>query len=116
MPELAQWCVVSLGNARDPAALPELLPLLATAKRRGQIAFGFATAEAIARIVAGRLDKVVLARDLAVWSREPFDAIDLALTQERLEAYASHVVPSGPPVISIPGLRQGRWSRDHTPA
>ena len=37
-----------------------------------------AVAEAIARIRAGRLEKVVLARDLAVWSKEPFDALDLA--------------------------------------
>lgn len=37
-----------------------------------------AVAEAVARITAGTLDKVVLARDLAVWSREPFDSLDLA--------------------------------------
>jgi menaquinone-specific isochorismate synthase len=37
-----------------------------------------AVATAIARIRDGELDKVVLARDHAVWSREPFDAGDLA--------------------------------------
>ncbi len=37
-----------------------------------------AVATAIERIEAGSLDKVVLARDLAVWSREPFDALDVA--------------------------------------
>jgi menaquinone-specific isochorismate synthase len=37
-----------------------------------------AVATAVARIRAGALDKVVLARDHAVWSREPFDALDLA--------------------------------------
>ncbi len=35
-------------------------------------------ATAIARIRAGDLDKVVLARDHALWSRETFDALDLA--------------------------------------
>jgi menaquinone-specific isochorismate synthase len=37
-----------------------------------------AVASAIARIEAGELEKVVLARDHAVWSHEPFDALDLA--------------------------------------
>jgi menaquinone-specific isochorismate synthase len=37
-----------------------------------------AVADAVARIRAGELEKVVLARDHAVWSREPFDALDLA--------------------------------------
>jgi menaquinone-specific isochorismate synthase len=37
-----------------------------------------AVARAVERIRAGELDKVVLARDHAVWSREPFDAFDLA--------------------------------------
>ncbi|HVM00348.1 MAG TPA: isochorismate synthase [Egibacteraceae bacterium] len=37
-----------------------------------------AVATATARIHAGRLDKVVLARDQAVWSRAPFDARRLA--------------------------------------
>jgi menaquinone-specific isochorismate synthase len=37
-----------------------------------------AVATAVDRIRAGELDKVVLARDHAVWSREPFDALDLA--------------------------------------
>jgi menaquinone-specific isochorismate synthase len=37
-----------------------------------------AVARAIARIEAGEAEKVVLARDHAVWSHEPFDAIDLA--------------------------------------
>lgn len=37
-----------------------------------------AVAEAIKRIRAGEAEKVVLARDHAVWSREPFDAQDLA--------------------------------------
>lgn len=37
-----------------------------------------AVARAIDRIAAGEADKVVLARDHAVWSHEPFDAIDLA--------------------------------------
>jgi len=37
-----------------------------------------AVARAIERIDAGALDKVVLARDHALWSREPFDALDLA--------------------------------------
>ena len=37
-----------------------------------------AVARAIARIDAGEAEKVVLARDHAVWSQEPFDAIDLA--------------------------------------
>lgn len=35
-------------------------------------------AAAIARIRAGELDKVVLARDHALWSREPFDVLDVA--------------------------------------
>jgi len=37
-----------------------------------------AVASAIERIHDGTLDKVVLARDHALWSREPFDALDLA--------------------------------------
>jgi menaquinone-specific isochorismate synthase len=37
-----------------------------------------AVATAVKRIRAGELDKVVLARDHAVWSREPFVALDLA--------------------------------------
>ncbi len=37
-----------------------------------------AVAEAAARIRAGELDKVVLARDHAIWSHEPFDPLDLA--------------------------------------
>jgi menaquinone-specific isochorismate synthase len=37
-----------------------------------------AVAAAVDRISAGELEKVVLARDHAVWSREPFDAVDLA--------------------------------------
>jgi menaquinone-specific isochorismate synthase len=37
-----------------------------------------AVATAVDRIGAGELEKVVLARDHAVWSREPFDALDLA--------------------------------------
>lgn len=37
-----------------------------------------AVAEAVRRVRAGELEKVVLARDHAVWSREPFDAMDLA--------------------------------------
>jgi menaquinone-specific isochorismate synthase len=37
-----------------------------------------AVAAAVERIRAGELDKVVLARDHAVWSREPFDPLDLA--------------------------------------
>ncbi|MFA9432739.1 isochorismate synthase MenF [Egicoccus sp. AB-alg2] len=37
-----------------------------------------AVAAAIERIRAGAADKVVLARDHAVWSQEPFDAADLA--------------------------------------
>ncbi len=37
-----------------------------------------AVARAVARIQQGEADKVVLARDHAVWSREPFDPLDLA--------------------------------------
>ncbi|MFP4150040.1 MAG: isochorismate synthase MenF [Nitriliruptoraceae bacterium] len=37
-----------------------------------------AVARAVKRIQAGEADKVVLARDHAVWSREPFDPLDLA--------------------------------------
>ena len=37
-----------------------------------------AVATAIERICAGELDKVVLARDHAVWSHEPFDPLELA--------------------------------------
>jgi menaquinone-specific isochorismate synthase len=37
-----------------------------------------AVATAVDRIRAGDLEKVVLARDHAVWSREPFDPLDLA--------------------------------------
>jgi menaquinone-specific isochorismate synthase len=37
-----------------------------------------AVAAAVERIAAGEVDKVVLARDHALWSREPFDAADLA--------------------------------------
>jgi menaquinone-specific isochorismate synthase len=37
-----------------------------------------AVALAVERIEAGDLEKVVLARDHAVWSREPFDPVDLA--------------------------------------
>jgi menaquinone-specific isochorismate synthase len=37
-----------------------------------------AVAFAVERIRAGDLEKVVLARDHAVWSREPFDPVDLA--------------------------------------
>jgi menaquinone-specific isochorismate synthase len=37
-----------------------------------------AVASAVTRIRDGEVEKVVLARDHAVWSREPFDAVDLA--------------------------------------
>ena len=37
-----------------------------------------AVATAIERLSSGTLEKVVLARDHAVWSHEPFDALDLA--------------------------------------
>lgn len=37
-----------------------------------------AVATAVERIADGELDKVVLARDHAVWSHEPFDPLDLA--------------------------------------
>jgi menaquinone-specific isochorismate synthase len=37
-----------------------------------------AVAEAVDRIRSGALEKVVLARDHAVWAQEPFDALDLA--------------------------------------
>jgi menaquinone-specific isochorismate synthase len=37
-----------------------------------------AVADVAARIRAGELDKVVLARDHAIWSHEPFDPLDLA--------------------------------------
>jgi menaquinone-specific isochorismate synthase len=37
-----------------------------------------AVASALTRIQDGEVEKVVLARDHAVWSREPFDAVDLA--------------------------------------
>jgi menaquinone-specific isochorismate synthase len=37
-----------------------------------------AVAAAVDHVRAGEVDKVVLARDHAVWSREPFDAVDLA--------------------------------------
>ncbi len=37
-----------------------------------------AVSEAIERIRAHEIDKVVLARDYALWSREPFDTIDVA--------------------------------------
>ncbi len=37
-----------------------------------------AVAEAVDRLGGGELDKVVLARDHAVWSQEPFDPLDLA--------------------------------------
>jgi menaquinone-specific isochorismate synthase len=37
-----------------------------------------AVADAAERIRAGELDKVVLARDHAIWSHEPFDPMDLA--------------------------------------
>lgn len=37
-----------------------------------------AVAQAVARIQSGEADKIVLARDHAVWSREPFDPLDLA--------------------------------------
>lgn len=42
-----------------------------------------AVANAVDRIRAGDLEKVVLARDVAVWSRTPFDALDLARRLQR---------------------------------
>lgn len=53
VPECAHWSIVALGVMRDPAALPELLPLLETATRHGRVGLGFATAEALARIGDG---------------------------------------------------------------
>jgi hypothetical protein len=60
-PELADWCIVALGNAQDPAALPELLPLLKLAHERGQITLGFLAAEAIGRIGAPAMEPLIAA-------------------------------------------------------
>jgi hypothetical protein len=60
-PELARWCIVGLGNARDPAALPELLPLLPLAARRGPITLAFLAAEAIGRMGAPAVEPLIAA-------------------------------------------------------
>jgi menaquinone-specific isochorismate synthase len=66
-----------------------------------------AVATAVQRIRAGELDKVVLARDHAVWSREPFDALDLA---RRLTARfpRCHTFVVGGLVGATPELLVGR--------
>jgi hypothetical protein len=60
-PELARWSIVALGNARDPAALVELLPFLPLAANRGRINLGFLTAEAVGRIGAPAVEPLVAA-------------------------------------------------------
>jgi len=70
----------------EPAPGPRALPPCAPVRDRPRFAGSSnpdvrwleAVADVAGRIRAGELDKVVLARDHAVWSREPFDPIDLA--------------------------------------
>jgi menaquinone-specific isochorismate synthase len=61
----------------DPPALARDRPRYAGASNP-DVHWLEAVATAIERIREGRLDKVVLARDHALWSHEPFDAGDLA--------------------------------------
>ena len=61
----------------DPAALPEDRPRYAGSSVP-DVLWLEAVAEAVDRIDAGELDKVVLARDHALWAKTPFDARLLA--------------------------------------
>jgi menaquinone-specific isochorismate synthase len=70
----------------DPVAEPGAHPSRATARDRPRYAGSTvpdlqwleAVAEAVRRIRGGELEKVVLARDHALWARERFDPVELA--------------------------------------
>lgn len=65
-----------------PAAAPRPTPVRDRVRYAGSskpdLHWLGAVAEALGHIAAGDIEKVVLARDLAVWSREPLDAVWLA--------------------------------------
>lgn len=74
-----------------------------------------AVATAIDAIRAGELEKVVLARDHAVWSQEPFDPLDLARRLARRFPHCHTFVVDGL-VGATPELllaRRGRTVRSH---
>lgn len=69
-PERARWCIVALGNAGDPAALEELLPLLPLAAVEGRDNLGFLAAEAIGRIGVPAVEPLIAAaREKLPWKR-----------------------------------------------
>jgi menaquinone-specific isochorismate synthase len=80
------WCTTIDPDGAPPVAGPRADPPPEPRRDRSRYAGSTnpdvhwldAVATAVDRIRAGELDKVVLARDHAVWSHEPFDALDLA--------------------------------------
>ena len=82
----ATWCTTIDPDDAPPVAGPRADPPPEARRDRPRYAGSTnpdvhwldAVATAVERIRAGELDKVVLARDHAVWSREPFDPLDLA--------------------------------------
>jgi len=80
------WLTTITADGLAPAPAPRREPPVATPRDRPRYAGSSnpdllwleAVANAIDRIRAGVADKVVLARDVAVWAREVFDEVDLA--------------------------------------
>jgi menaquinone-specific isochorismate synthase len=80
------WLTTIDPPGASPAAAPATGPPVVPRRDRPRFAGSSkpdlhwleAVALAVERIEAGELEKVVLARDHAVWSREPFDPVDLA--------------------------------------
>jgi menaquinone-specific isochorismate synthase len=66
------------GPASDPPPVPPRDRPRFAGSSKPDLHWLEAVAVAVDRIRAGDLEKVVLARDHAVWSREPFDPLDLA--------------------------------------
>jgi menaquinone-specific isochorismate synthase len=84
--EGVSWLTTIDPDGAPPVPGPAAAPAPAPARDRPRFAGSSkpdlhwleAVAVAVERIRAGDLEKVVLARDHAVWSREPFDPLDLA--------------------------------------
>ncbi|MEX1163850.1 MAG: isochorismate synthase [Nitriliruptor sp.] len=82
----ATWLTTVDADGAEPAPGPASAPPVEPARDRPRFAGSSkpdlrwleAVATAVDRLRAGELDKVVLARDHAVWSQEPFDPLDLA--------------------------------------
>jgi menaquinone-specific isochorismate synthase len=80
------WLTTIDPDGAPPVPGPSTRPPIAPARDRPRYAGSSkpdlhwleAVADAVDRLRAGEADKVVLARDHAVWSRQPFDPVDLA--------------------------------------